>query len=144
MWDVRKVLHPDARVLVMGESGTGKETVAWKIHNKSARAREPFVAFNCASVAKELLESRFFGSRRGQALSTDGLRRPHRTRGPLVGRAPRRPPQGVALKRPAAASQSPTPTISMRRRNSIFAACWRNAAATSLAPPNCSASPATR
>ena len=46
--------HPDARVLVMGESGTGKETVAWQIHNKSARAREPFVAFNCASVAKAL------------------------------------------------------------------------------------------
>ena len=57
--------HPDARVLVMGESGTGKETVAWQIHNKSARAREPFVAFNCASVAKDLLESRFFGHEKG-------------------------------------------------------------------------------
>ena len=54
MWDVRKVSHPDACVLVMGESGTGKETVAWQIHNKSARAREPFAAFNCASVAKAL------------------------------------------------------------------------------------------
>ena len=38
----------------MGESGTGKETVAWQIHNKSARAREPFAAFNCESVAKAL------------------------------------------------------------------------------------------
>ena len=54
MLDVRKVSHPDVRVLVMGESGTGKETVAWQIHNKSARACEPFVAFNCASVAMAL------------------------------------------------------------------------------------------
>ena len=56
---------PDARVLILGESGTGKETVAQQIHNKSARAREPLIAFNCASVNPSLLESRFFGYEKG-------------------------------------------------------------------------------
>jgi DNA-binding NtrC family response regulator len=54
-----------ASVFICGESGTGKETVAWLIHNKSDRRGKPFVAFNCASVAKELLESRFFGHEKG-------------------------------------------------------------------------------
>ena len=57
--------HGDARVLVLGESGTGKETVAQQIHTKSPRAKEPFVAFNCASVTPNLLESQFFGHEKG-------------------------------------------------------------------------------
>ena len=48
--------HEHARVLILGESGTGKETVAQQIHTKSPRRGMPFVAFNCASVTKELLE----------------------------------------------------------------------------------------
>ena len=63
--------HPDARVLVIGESGTGKETVALQIHNKSERRNEPFYAFNCASIAKELLESRFFGHEKGAFTGAD-------------------------------------------------------------------------
>lgn len=54
-----------ARVLIYGESGTGKETVALQIHNKSPRRNDPYIAFNCASVTPNLLESRFFGHERG-------------------------------------------------------------------------------
>ena len=57
--------HDQARVLICGESGTGKETVAQLIHNKSPRKGEPFLAFNCASVTPNLLESRFFGHEKG-------------------------------------------------------------------------------
>ncbi len=68
---------PNARVLILGESGTGKETVAQQIHNKSPRARENFIAFNCASVNPQLLESRFFGHEQGSFTGaekrTDGL-----------------------------------------------------------------------
>ena len=53
------------RVLIYGESGTGKETVALQIHNKSSRHKEPFIAFNCANVSLELLESRFLGHEKG-------------------------------------------------------------------------------
>ena len=73
----RVAAHEHARVLILGESGTGKETVALQIHTKSPRRNMPFVAFNCASVAKDLLEDRFFGHERGAftgALDrTDGL-----------------------------------------------------------------------
>ena len=64
-------VHPEARVLIIGESGTGKETVALQIHNKSPRRNEPFVAFNCASVTPNLLESRFFGYEKGAFTGAD-------------------------------------------------------------------------
>jgi DNA-binding NtrC family response regulator len=69
--------HEHARVLILGESGTGKESVAQQIHTKSPRRGMPFVAFNCASVTKELLEDRFFGHEKGAFTNaierTDGL-----------------------------------------------------------------------
>ena len=69
--------HADARVLILGENGTGKETVAQELHTKSPRRNERFIAFNCASVNPELLESRFFGHERGTftdaKATTDGL-----------------------------------------------------------------------
>jgi DNA-binding NtrC family response regulator len=62
-----------ARVLILGESGTGKETVATQIHAHSPRKNGPFVPFNCASVAPNLLEDRFFGHERGAFTSfSDG------------------------------------------------------------------------
>ncbi len=54
-----------ARVLIHGETGTGKETVALQIHNKSPRKDQPFIAFNCAVVTPDLLESRFLGYEKG-------------------------------------------------------------------------------
>jgi hypothetical protein len=62
---------PDARVLILGESGTGKETVALQIHTRSQRRNEPFLAYNCASVAPQLLESAFFGHEKGAFTSAD-------------------------------------------------------------------------
>lgn len=69
---IRKIAkHERARVLILGESGTGKETIAEQIHMQSPRKKGPFVAFNCASVAKDLLEDRFFGHEKGSFTGAD-------------------------------------------------------------------------
>jgi transcriptional regulator with PAS, ATPase and Fis domain len=49
----------------LGETGTGKEVFAQAIHNASARAGKPFMALNCSSFSKELLESEIFGHKAG-------------------------------------------------------------------------------
>jgi two-component system, NtrC family, response regulator PilR len=62
---VVKVSRSMAPVLVAGESGTGKELVARAIHEMSPRAGGPFVAVNCGAIPEHLLESEFFGYRKG-------------------------------------------------------------------------------
>lgn len=61
----QKVSGTDVPVLLTGETGTGKEVFAQAIHYSSKRARQNFVAVNCSSFSKELLESEMFGYKAG-------------------------------------------------------------------------------
>lgn len=62
---ITKVAHSMAPVLVCGESGTGKELVANALHANSHRAGGPFMAVNCSAIPETLLETEFFGVRKG-------------------------------------------------------------------------------
>ena len=60
-----KVSRSQAPVYIAGESGVGKELVARTIHEQGARAPGPFVPVNCGAIPAELMESEFFGHRKG-------------------------------------------------------------------------------
>ncbi|MET0962169.1 MAG: sigma-54-dependent Fis family transcriptional regulator [Noviherbaspirillum sp.] len=60
-----RVLDRDVAILLCGETGTGKEMFAKAIHSSSQRARQPFVAINCASIPESLIESELFGYKSG-------------------------------------------------------------------------------
>ncbi len=62
---IQKVARTQAPVFIFGESGTGKELVARLIHHQSSRAEEPFIAVNCGAIPKDLMESEFFGHKKG-------------------------------------------------------------------------------
>jgi len=62
---IDKVSRSQAPVHISGESGTGKELVARLIHESGPRAEAPFIAVNCGAIPGELMESEFFGHRKG-------------------------------------------------------------------------------
>ncbi len=61
----KKVAPTNANVLLLGETGTGKEVFAQAIHSGSKRNGRPFMALNCSTFGKELLESEIFGHKAG-------------------------------------------------------------------------------
>ncbi|MDP0499877.1 MAG: sigma 54-interacting transcriptional regulator [Verrucomicrobiota bacterium JB022] len=64
-YHIDQVAHSVTTVLIRGESGTGKELVAKALHEKSKRARRPFVKFNCAALPDSIIESELFGHEKG-------------------------------------------------------------------------------
>jgi DNA-binding NtrC family response regulator len=61
----QQIAGSDASVLITGESGTGKEVLARFVHNRSNRAKKPFISVNCAAIPESLMESELFGHEKG-------------------------------------------------------------------------------
>ncbi|WP_461482458.1 sigma-54-dependent transcriptional regulator [Porticoccus sp.] len=62
---IRRVARSQAPVFISGESGSGKELVARTIHHLSPRANGPIIPVNCGAIPMELMESEFFGHKKG-------------------------------------------------------------------------------
>jgi transcriptional regulator with GAF, ATPase, and Fis domain len=62
---LERVAATELTVLVSGETGTGKELVSRALHNRSRRAKGPFVVFDCGATTESLVESELFGHERG-------------------------------------------------------------------------------
>ena len=62
---VEKVADSDTTIMLNGETGTGKGLIARAIHKASSRKDQPFIQINCGATPEGLLESEFFGYRRG-------------------------------------------------------------------------------
>ncbi|MFO7860351.1 MAG: sigma-54 dependent transcriptional regulator [Desulfosalsimonas sp.] len=62
---IEQIAATRTNVMITGESGTGKELIARAIHNQSSRSDKPFVVINCGSIPETLMESEFFGYKKG-------------------------------------------------------------------------------
>ena len=71
---IEKLARSEAPVHVTGESGSGKELAARLIHQQSARRDKPFVPVNCGAIPENLMESEFFGYRKGAFTGADADR----------------------------------------------------------------------
>lgn len=68
---IEKLARSQAPVYITGESGSGKELAARLIHEKSARREKTFVPVNCGAIPENLMESEFFGYRKGAFTGAD-------------------------------------------------------------------------
>lgn len=68
---ILKAASNTSSVIIYGESGTGKELTARAIHDMSDRVRGPFVPVNCGAISENLVESAFFGHKKGSFTGAD-------------------------------------------------------------------------
>ncbi len=71
---IEKLARSQAPIYISGESGSGKELAARLVHSQSARSAAPFVPVNCGAIPENLMESEFFGYRKGAFTGADSDR----------------------------------------------------------------------
>ena len=62
---IEKIAPTDANILILGENGTGKDLIAKAIHQKSLRAKQPFIKVDVGALTETLFESELFGHKKG-------------------------------------------------------------------------------